>query len=232
MSTASRIVESLDAHRPVSYQAPTVANHRARSAGRVVVCVNPERYTPAGLIAGASLAQEIGGLCYMVCVAPRTIRRLTMFHAASGSATTHNLRLAETLGIIVVRVAAEDPSDGVIAFAHREGATHVIVGQGQHSRAALSSTARRLSRGLRGVEIRVMPDVDPPPAMPARRQGVLWAKRHPIVVTELLMVLLAVGAVAIAYTPWPLAVAIVAFLAVTWCVRLESRRDSSRAAAS
>ena len=45
-----------------------------------------------------------------------------------------NIRLAETLGATVVRVKAARPSDGLIAFAQREGVTHVIFGQSARSR--------------------------------------------------------------------------------------------------
>ena len=49
-------------------------------------------------------------------------------------ALQQNIRLAESLGATVVRVKAERPSDGLVAFAQREGVTHVIFGQ-VHGRA-------------------------------------------------------------------------------------------------
>ena len=49
-------------------------------------------------------------------------------------ALQQNIRLAESLGATVVRVRAERPADGLIAFAQREGVTHVIFGQTARSR--------------------------------------------------------------------------------------------------
>ena len=45
-----------------------------------------------------------------------------------------NIRLAESLGATVVRVKADSPSEGLIAFAQREGVTHVIFGQSARTR--------------------------------------------------------------------------------------------------
>jgi two-component system sensor histidine kinase KdpD len=44
-----------------------------------------------------------------------------------------NIKLAESLGATVVRVKAERPAEGLIAFAQREGMTHVIFGQSARS---------------------------------------------------------------------------------------------------
>ena len=49
-------------------------------------------------------------------------------------ALQQNIRLAESLGATVVRVKAARPSDGLVAFAQREGVTHVIFGQSARSR--------------------------------------------------------------------------------------------------
>jgi two-component system sensor histidine kinase KdpD len=45
-----------------------------------------------------------------------------------------NIALAEALGATVVRVKADKPAEGLIAFARREGITHVVFGQSQRSR--------------------------------------------------------------------------------------------------
>jgi K+-sensing histidine kinase KdpD len=55
-------------------------------------------------------------------------------------------RLAETLGATAVRVKADKPADGVIAFAQREGLTHVIFGQSA-GRGGNSRCAARRSIG-------------------------------------------------------------------------------------
>jgi two-component system, OmpR family, sensor histidine kinase KdpD len=49
-------------------------------------------------------------------------------------ALARNIALAETLGATVVRVKAEKAAGGLIAFARREGITHVVFGQSQRSR--------------------------------------------------------------------------------------------------
>ena len=64
-------------------------------------------------------------------------------------ALQENIRLAETLGATVVRVKADRPSDGLIAFAQREGVTHVIFGQSARTRRDSSGAARR-STGFSG----------------------------------------------------------------------------------
>ena len=46
--------------------------------------------------------------------------------SADREALGRNLELAESLGATVVRVKADRPADGLIAFAKREGITHVI----------------------------------------------------------------------------------------------------------
>ena len=48
---------------------------------------------------------------------------------ADRDALQRNIALAESLGATVVRVKADRPADGLIAFAKREGITHVIFGQ-------------------------------------------------------------------------------------------------------
>jgi two-component system sensor histidine kinase KdpD len=49
-------------------------------------------------------------------------------------ALQRNTTLAESLGATVVRVTADRPADGLIAFAKREGITHVIFGQSARTR--------------------------------------------------------------------------------------------------
>ena len=51
---------------------------------------------------------------------------------------SRNIALAESLGATVVRVKADRPADGLIAFAKREGITHVIFGQSARDRAGRS----------------------------------------------------------------------------------------------
>ena len=66
-------------------------------------------------------------------------------------ALQQNIRLAESLGATVVRVKAERPADGLIAFAQREGVTHVIFGQSARSRWELVLRGSTLDKFLSAV---------------------------------------------------------------------------------
>lgn len=226
MSVPSRNDRDLATPTPASNPATAPLPKRlGRSAGRIMVCVSPDRYAPAELIAGASLAQEIGAVCYMVTVVPRTHRRVTWFNAVDPKAMALNTALAETLGVSIVRVVAQDPADGVIAFANREAVTHVIMGRRRRTTAVLSpgSMAQRLSCGLRGIEVRLVPGVDPAYARPVENQ---WIKLDTIAQAILVGIVLVLAAIAIAYIPWPLVFVVAVIVAVTWCRRLETRRES------
>ena len=68
--------------------------------------------------------------------------------------------LAESLGATVVRVKADRPADGLIAFAKREGITHVIFGQSARSRLEIlwkGSTLNRFLEEVRDAAIQVVP---------------------------------------------------------------------------
>ena len=63
----------------------------------------------------------------MVCGIRRDASRSPgQIKAEDRDALQRNLALAEELGATVVRVKADRPADGLIAFAQREGITHVI----------------------------------------------------------------------------------------------------------
>jgi two-component system sensor histidine kinase KdpD len=66
-------------------------------------------------------------------------------------ALERNTLLAQALGATIVRVRAERPEDGLIAFARREGITHVIFGQSQRSRWDLLIRGSVVNRFLREV---------------------------------------------------------------------------------
>lgn len=110
---------------------------------RVMVCMSSNVAAPRVLRTGARIAGRLGARWYAVYVetpqeTPARIR------ATDSDALAQNIRLAESLGATVVRVRAERPAEGLVAFAQREGVTHVIFGQ----------TARsRLERLLRGSTI-------------------------------------------------------------------------------
>jgi two-component system sensor histidine kinase KdpD len=75
-------------------------------------------------------------------------------------ALQRNISLAESLGATVVRVKADRPADGLIAFAKREGITHVIFGQTARSRWEIllkGSTLNRFLEEVRDAAIQVVP---------------------------------------------------------------------------
>ena len=78
-------------------------------------------------------------------------------------ALQQNIRLAESLGATVVRVKADRPSDGLVAFAQREGVTHVIFGQSARSRWEVlwrGSTLDRFLSAVPDAAVQVVPLTD------------------------------------------------------------------------
>jgi two-component system sensor histidine kinase KdpD len=75
----------------------------------------------------------------------------TRINSQDADALQQNIRLAESLGATVVRVRAERPADGLIAFAQREGVTHVIFGQSARSRWELVMRGSTLDKFLSAV---------------------------------------------------------------------------------
>ena len=71
-----------------------------------------------------------------------------------------NIALAEELGATVVRVRADKPGDGLIAFAKREGITHVVFGQSARTRWEIlmkGSTLNRFLEEVRDAAVQVVP---------------------------------------------------------------------------
>jgi two-component system sensor histidine kinase KdpD len=100
---------------------------------RVMVCMSSNALAPRVIRTGARIAGRLGSKWYAVYVeTPReTPDRI---NPRDSEALQQNIRLAESLGATVVRVQAASPSDGLVAFAQREGVTHVIFGQTARSR--------------------------------------------------------------------------------------------------
>jgi len=133
---------------------------------RVMVCVSPAIDAPRVIRAGAQIARRLGARWYAVYVetpreAPGHIR------AQDREALERNIALAEELGATLVRVKADRPADGLIAFAKREGITHVILGQTARSRWEIllkGSTLNRFLEEVRDAAVQVVPlgDKTPP----------------------------------------------------------------------
>jgi two-component system, OmpR family, sensor histidine kinase KdpD len=99
---------------------------------RVMVCMSSNALAPRVLHAGARIAGRLGANCYAVYVeTPREDTR--HIRPEDSEALQQNIKLAESLGATVVRVKAGKPAEGLIAFAQREGITHVIFGQSARS---------------------------------------------------------------------------------------------------
>jgi len=108
---------------------------------------------------GARIAGPLGARWYAVYVetpreAPGRIA------PADRDALQRNISLAESLGATVVRVTADRPADGLIAFAKREGITHVIFGQSARTRLEIlwkGSTLNRFLEEVRDAAVQVVP---------------------------------------------------------------------------
>jgi two-component system sensor histidine kinase KdpD len=117
---------------------------------RVMVCMSSNPLAPRVIRAGARIAGRLGSKWFAVFVQtpPERPGRIDSQYA---DALQQNIRLAESLGAIVVRVTAERAAEGLIAFAQREGVTHVIFGQSARSRWELLWRGSTLDKFLRAV---------------------------------------------------------------------------------
>jgi two-component system sensor histidine kinase KdpD len=118
---------------------------------RVMVCMSSAIDAPRVIRAGTQIARRLGAQCYAVYVetpreAPGQIR------PSDREALDRNTALAKELGAAVVRVKADRPADGLIAFAKREGITHVIIGQSARSRWEIMLKGSTLNRFLAEVQ--------------------------------------------------------------------------------
>jgi two-component system sensor histidine kinase KdpD len=133
------------------------ASYRAREGlepalipERVMVCMSSNVLAPRVIRTGARIAGRLGSRWYAVYVeTPR--ERPGHVNPRDAEALQQNIHLAEDLGATVVRVKADRPSDGLIAFAQREGVTHVIFGQSARTRWELLWRGSTLDRFLGAV---------------------------------------------------------------------------------
>lgn len=144
--------------RPSAHQWPSRLEP-ALSPERVMVCMSLSAEAPRVIRAGARIARRLGARWYAVYVetpreAPERIRLMDR------EALARNIALAESLGATVVRVKADRPADGLIAFANREGITHVIFGQTARTRWEIlmkGSTLNRFLEEVRDAAVQVVP---------------------------------------------------------------------------
>ena len=130
---------------------------------RVMVCMSSNAMAPRVLRTGARIAGKLGARWYAVYVETPGERPGRIAREQAG-ALADNIRLAEALGATVVRVKADRAADGLIAFARREGITHVIFGQSARSRLELvlkGSTIDRFLGEVRDAAVQVVPPGSP-----------------------------------------------------------------------
>ena len=133
------------------------ASYRAREGlepalipERVMVCMSSNALAPRVIRTGSCIAGKLGARWYAVYVeTPR--EKPGRINQDDADALHENIRLAESLGATVVRVKADSPSEGLIAFAQREGVTHVIFGQSARTRWELLWRGSTLDRFLSAV---------------------------------------------------------------------------------
>ena len=126
---------------------------------RVMVCMSSSVSAPRVIRAGARIAGRLGARWYAVYVEtpselPERIR------TSDREQLQRNLALAESLGATVVRVKADRPADGLVAFAQREGITHVIFGQSSRTRLEIlvkGSTLNRFLEEVKDAAVQVVP---------------------------------------------------------------------------
>ena len=123
-----------------------------------MVCMSSYALASRVLRTGARIAARLGSKWYAVYVEiPK--ERPGRIKSAHADALQQNIRLAESLGATVVRVRADRPADGLIAFAQREGVTHVIFGQTARSRWETllhGSTLDRFLHAVPGAAVQVV----------------------------------------------------------------------------
>ena len=126
---------------------------------RVMACMSSNALAPRVIRTGARIAGRLGSKWYAVYVeTPR--EQPGRIRTSDAEALQQNIRLAESLGATVVRVKAEHASDGLIAFAQREGVTHVIFGQSARTRFEIlwrGSTLNKFLSAVPDAAVQVVP---------------------------------------------------------------------------
>ena len=126
---------------------------------RVMVCMSSNAAAPRVLRTGARIAGRLGTKWFAVYV-ETPHERPDKIKPDDSDALKQNIQLAESLGATVVRVKADKPADGLIAFAQREGITHVIFGQSARTRLEVlwkGSTLNRFLAEVKDAAIQVVP---------------------------------------------------------------------------
>ena len=145
--------ESADGHRE------RVTIEPALIPERVMVCMSSNALAPRVIHTGARIADRLGAQWYAVYV-ETPLEHPGRIATNDSDALRQNMSIAESLGATIVRVHASRPADGLIAFAQREGITHVIFGQSARSRWNVllrGSTIDRFVSTVRDAAVQIVP---------------------------------------------------------------------------
>jgi two-component system sensor histidine kinase KdpD len=126
---------------------------------RVMVCMSSSVSAPRVIRTGARIAGRLGARWYAVYVETPAELPERIKHA-DREQLQRNIALAESLGATAVRVKADRPADGLVAFAQREGITHVIFGQSSRTRLEIlmkGSTLNRFLEEVKDAAVQVVP---------------------------------------------------------------------------
>jgi len=99
------------------------------STYRVLVCMTPDRPASTEIRAAARLADRLGGALFAAYVV-REASSTREHRPTDDQSLAANICAAEAVGATVVKIDAEDISEGLVAFADREGVTHAVFGYG------------------------------------------------------------------------------------------------------
>jgi two-component system sensor histidine kinase KdpD len=126
---------------------------------RVMVCMSSNSLATRVIRTGARIAGRLSARWYAVYV-ETPAERPDKLAGDLAEGLRQNISLAESLGATVVRVKADRPADGLIAFAKREGITHVIFGQSARTRWEIlmkGSTLNRFLDEVKDAAVQVVP---------------------------------------------------------------------------
>jgi K+-sensing histidine kinase KdpD len=124
---------------------------------RVMACMDSAAPASEVLYAAARLSSELHAVWYAVYVSIPGAGEPRHPGTVPGP-LSDNVALAEQLGAVVVRITADDHVDGLLAFAHREGVTHVVVGDRTPPASVRTrSIAARLKSGIHGATLVAVP---------------------------------------------------------------------------
>jgi len=132
------------------------------AAERVMACLDPSTAAEDVLLTAARLSSDLQAVFYAVYVSPPPHAG----HAQPGlDSLSESIVLAEHLGAVVVRVTADDYVAGLLAFARREGVTHIVVADGNAPVAPrVRTVAARLRDEVRGATLIAVPAAADEPA--------------------------------------------------------------------